>query len=62
MTDPRFRDAAPNCFAIAGSEKSVNVLKDECLSEAFRMMRAGGDAAYCAAHEASANSGMHPKF
>lgn len=49
MTDPRFREAAPDCFAIPGSEKSVYVLKDECLAEAFRMMRAGADAVYCAA-------------
>lgn len=49
MTDPRFRDAAPDCFAIPGSEKSVYVLKDECLAEAFRMIKAGADAVYCAA-------------
>ena len=48
MTDKRFRDAAPDCFAIPGSEKSVYVLKDECLAEAFRMIRAGADAVYCA--------------
>ena len=49
MTDPEFRDAAPNCFAIPGSERSVYSLKDDVLGEAFRMMRAGADAVYCAA-------------
>lgn len=49
MLDPHFRDAAPDCFAIPGSERSVYVLRDECLAEAFRMIRAGADAVYCAA-------------
>ena len=49
MVDRRFRDAAPDCFAIPGSEASVYTLKDDCLREAFRMMRAGADAVYCAA-------------
>lgn len=49
ITDPRFRDAAPDCFAIPGGDKSVYVLKEECLAEAFRMIRAGADAVYCAA-------------
>lgn len=49
MTDSAFRDAAPSCFAVPGSERSVYSLKDDVLSEAFRMMRAGADAIYCAA-------------
>ncbi len=49
MTDPQFRDAAPGCFAVPGSEASVYSLKDDVLREAFRMMRAGADAVYCAA-------------
>jgi 3-methyl-2-oxobutanoate hydroxymethyltransferase len=49
MVDVRFRDASPDCFAIPGSEASVYTLKEDCLREAFRMMRAGADAVYCAA-------------
>jgi len=49
MVDPRFRDAAPGCFAIPGSEQSVYALKEDCLRDAFRMIRAGADAVYCAA-------------
>ena len=49
MIDRRFRDAAPDCFAVPGSEASVYTLKDDCLREAFRMMRAGADAIYSAA-------------
>jgi 3-methyl-2-oxobutanoate hydroxymethyltransferase len=49
MTDPQFRDAAPGCFAVPGSEASVYSLKDDVLREAFRMMRASADAVYCAA-------------
>lgn len=49
MIDRGFRDAAPDCFAIPGGEASVYTLKEDCLREAFRMMRAGADAIYCAA-------------
>jgi len=49
MTDPQFRDAAPTSFTVPGGDKSVYVTKDECLAEAFRMIRAGADAVYCAA-------------
>ncbi|BCH29948.1 3-methyl-2-oxobutanoate hydroxymethyltransferase [Mesorhizobium sp. L-8-10] len=49
MTDRSFRDAAPDCFAVPGGEQSVYTPKEDCLREAFRMMRAGADAVYCAA-------------
>ena len=49
MVDRRFRDAAPTASRCPGSEASVFSLKDDCLREAFRMMRAGADAIYCAA-------------
>ena len=49
MTDPQYRDAAPNCFTIPGSVKMFHSLKEDVMREAFRMMRAGADAVYCAA-------------
>jgi 3-methyl-2-oxobutanoate hydroxymethyltransferase len=49
ILDPAFRDAAPDCFAIPGSENSVYALKDDVMRDAFRFMRAGADAVYCAA-------------
>ncbi|MDW6026060.1 3-methyl-2-oxobutanoate hydroxymethyltransferase [Mesorhizobium sp. BAC0120] len=49
MTDPQYRDAAPDCFTIPGSVKMFHALKEEVMGEAFRMMRAGADAVYCAA-------------
>jgi 3-methyl-2-oxobutanoate hydroxymethyltransferase len=49
MTDPQYRDAAPDCFTIPGSVKMFHALKEDVMGEAFRMMRAGADAVYCAA-------------
>lgn len=49
MTDPQYRDVAPNCFTIPGSIRMFHAVKEDVMNEAFRMMRAGADAVYCAA-------------
>ena len=47
--NPAFRDAAPDCFAIPGSVNSFFALKEDVMRDAFRFIRAGADAVYCAA-------------
>ena len=47
--NPEFRDAAPDVFAIPGSVNSFFALKDDVMRDAFRFIRAGADAVYCAA-------------
>lgn len=44
-----FRDAAPNCFAIPGLDYGDFVTTEDYLRAAFKMMRDGADAVYCAA-------------
>ena len=49
ILNPEFRDAAPDVFAIPGSVNSFFALKDDVMRDAFRFVRAGADAVYCAA-------------
>jgi 3-methyl-2-oxobutanoate hydroxymethyltransferase len=49
ILNPAFRDAAPDVFAIPGSVNSFFALKDDVMRDAFRFIRAGADAVYCAA-------------
>jgi len=49
LLGPAFREAAPSCFAVPGLEYGDYVTADEYLRAAFKAMRAGGDAVYCAA-------------
>jgi len=49
LLGPAFREAAPTCFAIPGLEYGDFVTAEEYLRAAFKAMRAGGDAVYCAA-------------
>ena len=46
---PEFRDAAPTCFAFPGLEYGDFVSAEEYLRAAFKALRAGGDAVWCAA-------------
>ncbi|RJT42380.1 3-methyl-2-oxobutanoate hydroxymethyltransferase [Mesorhizobium waimense] len=48
--DPRFRDAAPTCFAIPGDEQSkMGATTDEILRMAVKLRAASADAMYCSA-------------
>ena len=49
LLTPAFREAAPTAFAVPGLEYGDLVSTDEYLRAAFKAMRAGGDAVYCAA-------------
>jgi len=49
LITPSFREAAPNVFAVPGLEYGDFVTAEEYLRAAFKAMRAGGDAVYCAA-------------
>ena len=49
LLGPAFREAAPTCFAVPGLEYGDFVTAEEYLRAAFKAMRAGGDAVYCAA-------------
>jgi 3-methyl-2-oxobutanoate hydroxymethyltransferase len=49
LLGPGFREAAPTCFAVPGLEYGDFVTAEEYLRAAFKAMRAGGDAVYCAA-------------
>lgn len=49
LLTPAFREAAPTVFAVPGLEYGDFVSADEYLRAAFKAMRAGGDAVYCAA-------------
>lgn len=44
-----FRDAAPTCFTFPGLEYGDFVSAEEYLRAAFKALRAGGDAVWCAA-------------
>ncbi|PBB97729.1 3-methyl-2-oxobutanoate hydroxymethyltransferase [Mesorhizobium sp. WSM3862] len=48
--DPRFRDAAPTCFAIPGDERiKMGATTDEILRVAVKLRAASADAMYCSA-------------
>ena len=49
LLGPAFREAAPTVFAIPGLEYGDFVTAEEYLRAAFKAMKAGGDAVYCAA-------------
>jgi 3-methyl-2-oxobutanoate hydroxymethyltransferase len=49
LLGPAFREAAPSPFAIPGLEYGDYVSAEEYMREAFRALKAGGDAVYCAA-------------
>ncbi|MCQ1855856.1 3-methyl-2-oxobutanoate hydroxymethyltransferase [Neorhizobium galegae] len=49
LLGPAFREAAPSVFAVPGLEYGDFVTTEEYLLAAFKAMRAGGDAVYCAA-------------
>lgn len=49
LLGPAFREAAPTIFAIPGLEYGDYVSAEEYLRAAFKAMKAGGDAVYCAA-------------
>ncbi|MCA0278129.1 MAG: 3-methyl-2-oxobutanoate hydroxymethyltransferase [Proteobacteria bacterium] len=50
MLDPRFRDAAPSCFAVPGDEYGMmGATSDEILRTAVKLKAASADAVYCSA-------------
>lgn len=49
LLGPAFREAAPEIFAIPGLEYGDFITAEDYLRAAFKAMRAGGDAVYCAA-------------
>lgn len=50
MLDPRFRDAAPSCFAVPGDEYGMmGATTDEILRTAVKLRAASADAVYCSA-------------
>ncbi|AZO20592.1 3-methyl-2-oxobutanoate hydroxymethyltransferase [Mesorhizobium sp. M1E.F.Ca.ET.045.02.1.1] len=50
MLDPRFRDAAPTCFAIPGDERiKLGATTNEILRMAVKLRAASADAMYCSA-------------
>lgn len=53
LLSPAFREAAPTVFAIPGLEYGDFITAEDYLRAAFKAMRAGGDAVYCAASMAT---------
>lgn len=49
LLGPEFRDAVPTCFTFPGLEYGDFVSAEEYLRAAFKALRAGGDAVWCAA-------------
>lgn len=49
LLGPEFREAVPTCFAFPGLEYGDFVSAEEYLRAAFKALRAGGDAVWCAA-------------
>ncbi|MBP1857603.1 3-methyl-2-oxobutanoate hydroxymethyltransferase [Rhizobium herbae] len=49
LLTPAFRDAAPSLFAVPGLEYGDFITAEDYLRAAFKALRAGGDAVYCAA-------------
>lgn len=49
LLGPAFREAAPSPFVVPGLEYGDYVSAEEYMREAFKALKAGGDAVYCAA-------------
>ncbi len=49
LLTPEFRDAAPSAFTFPGLEYGDFIKAEDYLRAAFKALRAGGDAVYCAA-------------
>jgi 3-methyl-2-oxobutanoate hydroxymethyltransferase len=49
LLGPVFREAAPSVFAFPGLEYGDLITADDYIRAAFKALRAGGDAVYCAA-------------
>jgi 3-methyl-2-oxobutanoate hydroxymethyltransferase len=49
LLGPEFREAAPSVFAVPGLEYGDFITAEDYLRAAFKALRAGGDAVYCAA-------------
>ncbi len=49
LLTPEFRDAAPTAFTVPGLEYGDFITAEDYLRAAFKALRAGGDAVYCAA-------------
>jgi 3-methyl-2-oxobutanoate hydroxymethyltransferase len=49
LLGPEFREAAPSTFAVPGLEYGDFITAEDYLGAAFKAMKAGGDAVYCAA-------------
>lgn len=49
LLGPVFREASPTPFAVPGLEYGDHVSAEEYMREAFKALKAGGDAVYCAA-------------
>lgn len=49
LLGPEFREVAPTCFAFPGLEYGDYVTAEEYMRAAFKALKAGGDAVYCAA-------------
>ncbi|WEX75080.1 3-methyl-2-oxobutanoate hydroxymethyltransferase [Sinorhizobium numidicum] len=49
LLGPEFREAAPTCFAFPGLEYGDYCTADDYIRAAFKALKAGGDAVYCAA-------------
>ena len=49
LLGPAFREAVPTCFTFPGLEYGDFVSAEEYLRAAFKALKAGGDAVWCAA-------------
>ncbi|MFK0278780.1 3-methyl-2-oxobutanoate hydroxymethyltransferase [Ensifer sp. NPDC090286] len=49
LLGPEFREVAPTCFAFPGLEYGDYVTAEEYMRAAFKALKAGADAVYCAA-------------
>jgi 3-methyl-2-oxobutanoate hydroxymethyltransferase len=49
LLGPEFREAVPTCFVFPGLDYGEYVTEDEYLRAAFKALKAGGDAVWCAA-------------
>ena len=56
LLTPAFRDAAPTAFTVPGLEYGDFVTAEDYLRAAFKVLRAGADAVYCAASLATVRS------
>jgi 3-methyl-2-oxobutanoate hydroxymethyltransferase len=53
LLTPEFRDAAPSAFTFPGLDYGEYITAEDYLRAAFKALRAGGDAVYCAASVAT---------